>query len=73
MAQNNDLVANAQTLLEENLSEKKSVESARRLYSNRKEANNKEIFKYSCNHENLLSNNRRIYMVRLFHFDCNAS
>ena len=31
MAQNKDLVANAQTLLEENLSEKKSVESARRL------------------------------------------
>ena len=32
MAQNKDLVADAQTLLEENLSEKKSVESARRLY-----------------------------------------
>ena len=31
MAQNKDLVADAQTLLEENLSEKKSVESARRL------------------------------------------
>ena len=31
MAQNRDLVADAQTLLEENLSEKKSVESARRL------------------------------------------
>ena len=31
MAQNKDFVANAQTLLEENLSEKKSVESARRL------------------------------------------
>ena len=30
-AQNKDLVADAQTLLEENLSEKKSVESARRL------------------------------------------
>ena len=33
MAQNKDLVADAQTLLEENLSEKKSVESARRLHS----------------------------------------
>ena len=33
MAQNKDLVADAQTLLEENLSEKKSVESARRLGS----------------------------------------
>ena len=31
MTQNKDLVADAQTLLEENLSEKKSVESARRL------------------------------------------
>ena len=31
MAQNKDLVADAQTLLQENLSEKKSVESARRL------------------------------------------
>ena len=31
LAQNKDLVADAQTLLEENLSEKKSVESARRL------------------------------------------
>ena len=31
MAQNKDLVADAQTLLEENLSEKKSVESARWL------------------------------------------
>ena len=31
MAQNKDLVADAQTLLEENLSEKKSVESGRRL------------------------------------------
>ena len=31
MAQNKDLVADAQTLLEENLSKKKSVESARRL------------------------------------------
>ena len=31
MAQNKDLVADAQTLLEENLSEKKSVESARRI------------------------------------------
>ena len=31
MAQNKDLVADAQTLLEENLSEKKPVESARRL------------------------------------------
>ena len=31
MAQNKDLVADAQTLLEENLSEKKSVESAPRL------------------------------------------
>ena len=31
MAQNKDLVADAQTLLEENFSEKKSVESARRL------------------------------------------
>ena len=31
MAQNKDLVADAQTLLEENLSENKSVESARRL------------------------------------------
>ena len=31
MAQNKDLVADAQTLLEENLSEKESVESARRL------------------------------------------
>ena len=31
MAQNKDMVADAQTLLEENLSEKKSVESARRL------------------------------------------
>ena len=31
MAQNKDLVADAQTLVEENLSEKKSVESARRL------------------------------------------
>ena len=31
MAQNKDLVADAQTILEENLSEKKSVESARRL------------------------------------------
>ena len=31
VAQNKDLVADAQTLLEENLSEKKSVESARRL------------------------------------------
>ena len=31
MAQNKGLVADAQTLLEENLSEKKSVESARRL------------------------------------------
>ena len=31
MAQNKELVADAQTLLEENLSEKKSVESARRL------------------------------------------
>ena len=31
MAQNKYLVADAQTLLEENLSEKKSVESARRL------------------------------------------
>ena len=31
MAQDKDLVADAQTLLEENLSEKKSVESARRL------------------------------------------
>ena len=31
MAQNKDLVADSQTLLEENLSEKKSVESARRL------------------------------------------
>ena len=31
VAQNEDLVADAQTLLEENLSEKKSVESARRL------------------------------------------
>ena len=31
MAQNKDLVADAQTLLEENLSEKKSVESACRL------------------------------------------
>ena len=31
MAQNKDLVADAQTLLEENLSEKKSVESALRL------------------------------------------
>ena len=31
MAQNKDLVADAQTLLEENISEKKSVESARRL------------------------------------------
>ena len=31
MAQNTDLVADAQTLLEENLSEKKSVEFARRL------------------------------------------
>ena len=30
-AQNKDLVADAQTLLEENLSEKKSIESARRL------------------------------------------
>ena len=32
MAQNKDLVADAQTLLEENLSEKKSVESARSLH-----------------------------------------
>ena len=32
MAQNKDLFADAQTLLEENLSEKKSVESARRLW-----------------------------------------
>ena len=31
VAQNKDLVADAQTLLEENLSEKTSVESARRL------------------------------------------
>ena len=31
VAQNKDLVADAQTLLEENLSEKESVESARRL------------------------------------------
>ena len=31
MAQNKDLVADAQRLLEENLSEAKSVESARRL------------------------------------------
>ena len=31
MAHNKDLVADAQTVLEENLSEKKSVESARRL------------------------------------------
>ena len=31
VVQNKDLVADAQTLLEENLSEKKSVESARRL------------------------------------------
>ena len=31
MAQNKDLVADPQTLLEENLSENKSVESARRL------------------------------------------
>ena len=31
MAQNKDLVADAQTLREENLSEKKSVESARRV------------------------------------------
>ena len=31
MAQNKDFVADEQTLLEENLSEKKSVESARRL------------------------------------------
>ena len=31
MAHNKDLVADVQTLLEENLSEKKSVESARRL------------------------------------------
>ena len=31
VAQNKDLVADAQILLEENLSEKKSVESARRL------------------------------------------
>ena len=31
MAQNEDLVADAQTLLADNLSEKKSVESARRL------------------------------------------
>ena len=31
MAQNEDLVTDAQTLLEENLSEKKSIESARRL------------------------------------------
>ena len=31
MAQNKDLIADAHTLLEENLSGKKSVESARRL------------------------------------------
>ena len=31
VAQNKDFVADEQTLLEENLSEKKSVESARRL------------------------------------------
>ena len=35
MAQNKDLVDDAQTLLEENLSEKKSVESARRLIRSR--------------------------------------
>ena len=34
MAQNKDLVADAQTLLEENRSEKKSAESARRLHKN---------------------------------------
>ena len=36
MAQNKDLVADPKTLLEENLSEKKSVESARRLSSSGK-------------------------------------
>ena len=39
MAQNKDLVADAQTLLEENLSEKKSEESARRLPSTRQHEN----------------------------------
>ena len=39
MAQNKDLVADAQTLLQENLSEKKSVESARRLECNDLENN----------------------------------
>ena len=59
MAQNKDLVADAQTLQEENLSEKKSVESARRLLfsSNVKinvkimfeSKNRRVVFKFSLN------------------------
>ena len=44
VAQNKGLVADAQTLLEENLSEKKSVESARRLVLNRPFSYSKKEF-----------------------------
>ena len=54
VAQNKDLVADAQTLLEENLSEKKSVESARRL-----SFNCNLIFLLSCDVIKLL--NRETY------------
>ena len=33
-------------------------------------ANRKAIFEYSSDHENLLSNNLRIYIERFFRFDC---
>ena len=61
MAQNKDLVADAQTLLEENLFEKKSVESARRLssagivcYLGNTAANNTAIDFLKSRHDDLL-------------------